>query len=199
MQELSCGAEVRSVYADGMGSLTIRAKMHVEKVGQREALVITEIPYSTNKSALVERIAELVTKKVCRMHDFPCILNISRSECSTHMQTLQGVSDVRDESDREGLRLVVETKRNADVNEIHSLLLKHTRLELKMNCNMVVLRGREPVRMCLMEQLHEFTKFRRVVIRNKARCVPLVSLLNLQNSCGQPIRAATRVPRSACI
>eukprot|EP00976_Prorocentrum_cordatum_P027757 563513-Prorocentrum_minimum.AAC.1 len=102
--------ELLKVYETGRGNFTLRGATHVETLGSggksREAIIITEIPYQTNKASLVERIAALVNDK-----------------------QLDGVSDLRDESDRNGMRIVVELKRGATASVVLNNLYKHTRLQ----------------------------------------------------------------------
>lgn len=115
--------ELRAMYETGRGNITLRGKAEIEttkrKSGSvREAIVISEIPYMTNKASLVERIAALVNSR-----------------------DLDGVSDVRDESDRDGMRVVVELKKGTNASVILNNLYKHTKLQVSVCCGT----GRRPV------------------------------------------------------
>src|SRR3989338_4139282 len=103
-----CGKDgIKDAYATGRGSLRIRAKAQVEQLkGNRQAIVITELPYQVNKALLIENIAKLVQAK-----------------------TLEGISDLRDESDKDGMRVVIELKRDSNDQVVLNQLFKHTQME----------------------------------------------------------------------
>ncbi|MFC1700234.1 DNA gyrase subunit A [Patescibacteria group bacterium] len=134
--------EIVQMYATGKGRAVTRAKMDVEeKKGGKIALVVTEIPYMVNKSTLLAKIADLVKKK-----------------------KIVGISDLRDESNKEGMRIVVELKRDAVVNKIKNQLYKFTPLQTTFNTNMVALLNNEPKLMTLKMVLEEFIKHRQQVV-----------------------------------
>ncbi len=131
----------RDAYHTGRGSVMMRAKSHIEEIGNREAIVVTEVPYQVNKSKLLERIAELVNNK-----------------------TIEGIADLRDESDRCGVRVVIEVKRDGDTSVIINQLYKHTPLQTSFGCNMLALNGGRPMTMTLKEMIAAFVNFRENVI-----------------------------------
>lgn len=134
--------EIVQMYATGKGRVVTRAKMEVEeKKGGKMALVVTEIPYMVNKSTLLSKIAELVKRK-----------------------KIVGISDLRDESNKEGLRIYIELKRDAVVNKIKNQLYKYTPLQTTFNTNMVALLNNEPKLMTLKMVLEEFIKHRQQVV-----------------------------------
>src|ERR1700736_327307 len=136
-----------NAYKMGRGSFTMRAKAAIENVGKdRENIVITEIPYQVNKSRLIERIAELVqTKKI------------------------EGISDVRDESDREGMRVVVEIKRGEEPQLILNHLYKHTQMQESFGMILLAISGGQPREMGLVELLRLFLDHRRDVVLRRTR------------------------------
>jgi len=138
---------IEQAYKSGRGSFIMRAKAAIEQVGKdRENIVITEIPYQVNKSRLVERIAELVqTKKV------------------------EGISDVRDESDREGMRVVVEVKRGEESQLVLNHLYKHTQMQESFGMILLAIAGGQPREMGLVEFLRLFLEHRREVVLRRTR------------------------------
>eukprot|EP00249_Psilotum_nudum_P016763 c25978_g1_i1 orf=224-3175(+) len=144
-----CGSvKILEAYRTGKGKLRVRGTTLIEQLdaSDRHAIIIKEIPYQTNKAALVEKIAELVNNKI-----------------------LVGISDVRDESDRTGMRVLIEMKRGSNPLVILNNLYKHTSLECSFCCNMVgIIKGR-PVLMGLKDVLQEFLDFRCSVIERRAR------------------------------
>jgi DNA gyrase subunit A len=136
---------IRSAYHLGRGSLTIRARAAIEEIRKdRMAIVVTEIPYQVNKARMIERIGELVREKV-----------------------LDGISDLRDESDREGLRVVIELKREAVPEVVLSQLYHHTQLQESFGVNMLALNGGKPELMNLRAVIGAFVDFREQVIRRR--------------------------------
>jgi DNA gyrase subunit A len=133
-------------YMTGRGSIMMRAKSEVEtnKKGDRQAIIITEIPYQVNKAKLIERIAELVREK-----------------------TIEGISDLRDESDRDGMRIVIELKRGEVSEVILNNLYKHTQLQLSFGIIMLAIVGGRPKVMTLLELIESFVEFRREVVRRR--------------------------------
>ncbi len=133
-------------YMTGRGSIMMRAKSEVEtnKKGDRQAIIVTEIPYQVNKAKLIERIAELVREK-----------------------TIEGISDLRDESDRDGMRIVIELKRGEVAEVILNNLYKHTQLQLSFGIIMLAIVGGRPKVMTLLEMIESFVEFRRDVVRRR--------------------------------
>ncbi len=144
------GAEIinpenlRKIYETGRGSVTIRAKHSIEEVRKKTAIVITELPYQVNKATLIKQIADLVKEK-----------------------KIDGISDIRDESDREGIRVVIELKRDATPEVVLNKLYKFTPLQTNFNFNMIALINGEPKLLNLKTYLKEFIEFRREVILRK--------------------------------
>jgi DNA gyrase subunit A len=138
---------IRQAYATGRGSIVVRGKVEREEVRkEREAIVVTEVPYLVNKARMVERIAEVVREK-----------------------RVEGIADLRDESDRQGLRVVIELKRDADFDVVLNQLYKFTPLQTTFGINMVALTGGRPQQMTLEEILRAFLDFREeVVLRRTA-------------------------------
>ncbi|PXW64133.1 DNA gyrase subunit A [Methylobacterium sp. B4] len=140
-------AGTRQAYTTGRGSIIMRAKSHVEELRkEREALIFTEIPYQVNKATLVEKIAELVKEK-----------------------RVEGISDLRDESDRDGMRIVVEIKRDAMADVVLNQLYRYTPLQTSFGCNMVALNGGRPELMNLKDLLLAFNDFREEVVSRRTK------------------------------
>lgn len=140
-------AGIRQAYETGRGSIIVRGRSSVEEVRkEREAIVITEIPYQVNKAAMVERIAELVREK-----------------------RIEGIADLRDESSREGMRVVVEVKRDALPDVVLNQLYRFTALQSSFGCNFVALNGGKPELMNLKQILDAFIAFREEVVTRRAR------------------------------
>src|SRR5690606_22566828 len=118
----------------------------VEEKGGKRAIVITEVPYQVNKAKMVERIADLVREKV-----------------------ITGISDLRDESDREGVRVVIELRRDADSDVVTNLLYQHTPLQTSFAYNMLALEGGRPKMMGLRDILQAFVRHREEVITRRTR------------------------------
>ncbi len=145
---------IREAYASGRGSIIMRAKAEVQTTAKdREMIVIHEIPYQVNKAQLLERIGEMVREK-----------------------TIEGISDIRDESDRNGMRVVIEIKRDATGDVVLNQLYRHTRLQTSFPVNLLAMNRGRPQQMGLKDVISAFCDFRKeVVIRrtsfllNKAR------------------------------
>jgi DNA gyrase subunit A len=138
---------IRNAYTTGRGSIIMRAKAQIETLRkEREAIVVTEIPYQVNKAALVERIAELVKEK-----------------------KIEGISDLRDESDREGMRIVVELKRDAVADVVLNQLWRHTSLQSSFPANMIALNGGRPELLTLHDILRAFVDFRETVVTRRTK------------------------------
>ena len=138
----------------GRGSVVVRGKTAIEtRVKDRESIIITEIPYQVNKASLVERIAELVREK-----------------------RIEGIADLRDESDRDGMRVVIDLKRDAGADVILNQLYRYTPLQSSFGVNMLALNEGRPEQLGLLPLIQAFLGFREeVVVRrtkfelNKAR------------------------------
>jgi DNA gyrase subunit A len=140
-------AGIRSAYHGGRGSIVMRGKVGFETIRkEREAIVITEIPYQVNKATMVERIAELVREK-----------------------RIDGVADLRDESDRDGYRVVVELKRDAERDVVLNQLYRFTPLQSSFGANMVALDGGRPLVMSLKDMLTAFIAFREEVVSRRTK------------------------------
>ena len=138
---------IRSAYETGRGSVLMRGKVHEETLrGDRAALVVTEIPYQVNKASMVEKIAELVRDK-----------------------RVEGISDIRDESDRDGYRVVVELKRDAVPDVVLNQLYRFTPLQTSFGCNFVALNGGKPEQMNLLDMLRAFIAFREEVVTRRTK------------------------------
>ncbi|HQT39379.1 MAG TPA: DNA gyrase subunit A [Acidocella sp.] len=138
---------IRNAFETGRGSITIRARATIEQIRKdRDAIIISEIPYQVNKSVLLERIAELVRAK-----------------------DIEGIADLRDESDREGMRIVVELKRDATGEVVLNQLYRFTNLQTSFGINMLALDKGRPRQMGLKDALNCFVEFREEVILRRAR------------------------------
>jgi DNA gyrase subunit A len=137
---------IREAFHLGRGSIPIRARSHVEEIRKdREAIVVNEIPYQVNKSRLLERIAECVREKI-----------------------IDGISDLRDESDRDGVRVVIELKRDAMAEVVLNQLYRHTPLQTSFGVNMLAINGGRPELMNLKQIIAAFVTFREEVITKRA-------------------------------
>ena len=140
-------AGIRSAFETGRGSVILRARASIEEIRRdREAIVVTEIPYQVNKAVLQERIAELVRAK-----------------------QVEGISDIRDESDRDGMRLVIELKRDATPEVVLNQLYRFTQLQTGFSVNMLALDQGRPRLMGLKDALQCFIAFREDVILRRSR------------------------------
>ncbi len=140
-------AGIRSAYETGRGSVMVRGRVSIEEVRkEREAIIITELPYQVNKAVLVEKIAELVRDK-----------------------RIEGIADMRDESSREGMRVVIEVKRDALPDVVLNQLYRFTALQSSFGCNFVALNGGKPELMSLKQILQAFIDFRQEVVTRRAR------------------------------
>ena len=138
---------IYSAYSTGRGSIVMRGRVHFEEIrNDREAIVITEIPYQVNKAAMIEKMAELVREK-----------------------RVEGISDIRDESDRQGYRVVVELKRDANAEVILNQLYRYTPLQTSFGANMVALNGGKPEVMTLLDMLRAFVAFREEVVSRRTK------------------------------
>ena len=137
----------RAALARGRGSILMRARSAVEEIRKdREAIIVTELPYQVNKAVLTERIAELVRDK-----------------------RVEGISDIRDESDRSGMRLVIELKRDASSEVVLNQLYRFSNLQQSFGVNMLALNDGRPVQMNLKELLAAFVAFREEVVTRRTK------------------------------
>jgi len=141
------GAEgIAEAYRTGRGLIRLRAKVTVERKGGRESLIIREIPYQVNKARLIERIAELVKDK-----------------------KVEGIADIRDESDREGLRVAIMLKKDEPAQPILNQLYLHTQMQVTFGINLVAIVHNRPELLSLKDLLHHFLEHRREVIVRRTR------------------------------
>ncbi len=140
-------AGIYSAYSTGRGSVIMRGRAAIEQMkGDREQIIITEVPYQVNKATMIEKIADLVREK-----------------------RIEGISDIRDESDRQGYRVVVELKRDAVADVILNQLYRFTPLQTSFGCNMVALNGGKPEVMNLPDMLKAFVTFREEVVSRRTK------------------------------
>lgn len=140
-------AGIKSAYETGRGSILMRSRTHIEqRAGDRESIIVTEVPYQVNKAAMIEKMADLVRDK-----------------------RVEGISDIRDESDRQGYRVVIELKRDANADVILNQLYRFTPLQTSFGANMVALNGGRPEQMTLLDMLRAFVAFREVVVSRRIK------------------------------
>jgi DNA gyrase subunit A len=140
-------AGIRAAYHLGRGSIVMRAVTEIEELRkEREAIIVTEIPYQVNKTTLIERIAELVREK-----------------------KIEGISDLRDESDRQGMRIVIELKRDAMADVVLNQLYRFTPLQTSFGANMVALNGGRPETLNLKDFVRAFAEFREEVVSRRTK------------------------------
>ncbi|HZI89573.1 MAG TPA: DNA topoisomerase (ATP-hydrolyzing), partial [Candidatus Polarisedimenticolia bacterium] len=138
---------IQDCYTTGRGHISVRARAEIEEYKKdREAIIVTEIPYMVNKAALLEKIAELVK-------DGP----------------LDGISDLRDESDRDGMRIVIELKRDAQPRVVLNQLYKHTQMQTTFGANMLALVGNRPLTLTLKEMIDHYIAHRREVVVRRTK------------------------------
>jgi len=139
---------IRNAYATGQGRVIMRARAHVEEMARagRFQIVVTELPYQTNKASLIEKMADLVKDK-----------------------KIDGISDLRDESDRHGMRIAIELKAGGQPKQILNALYKHTSMQSSFNVHMLCLVNGQPKTVTLRTALHEYLNFRRSVIRRRSQ------------------------------
>ncbi len=138
---------IRSAYETGRGSVLMRSKVEFETIrAEREAIIVSEIPYQVNKASMIEKIAELVRDK-----------------------RIEGISDIRDESDRDGYRVVIELKRDAVGDVVLNQLYRFTPLQTSFGCNFVALIGGKPEQLHLMDLLKAFVAFREEVVTRRTK------------------------------
>ncbi len=136
---------IRQMYAHGRGRVVMRAQVAFEEVrGDRTAIIVTELPYQVNKASLLEKMAELVKDK-----------------------RIEGIADLRDESDRDGMRIFVEIKRDANPHKVLNNLFKHTPMQLAFNMNMLALVDGQPQTLPLRGVLVHYIDHRREIVRRR--------------------------------
>ncbi|KQL51335.1 DNA gyrase subunit A [Heyndrickxia shackletonii] len=136
---------IRRAYETGKGSITLRARVEIEqKASGKEMIIVKEIPYQVNKAKLVERIAELVRDK-----------------------KIDGITDLRDESDRTGMRVVIEVRKDANANVLLNNLFKHTALQTTFGINLLALVKGQPKVLNLKECLYHYLEHQKVIIRRR--------------------------------
>ena len=138
---------IYSAYSTGRGSIIMRGKVSIEQMrGDREAIIITEVPFQVNKATMIEKMAELVRDK-----------------------RIEGISDIRDESDRQGYRVVIELKRDANSDVILNQLYRFTPLQSSFGANVVALNGGKPEVLTLIDMLRAFISFREDVVSRRTK------------------------------
>jgi len=138
---------IKAAYETGKGIIQLRARAIIERdrKGERESIIVTELPYQTNKAKLIEKIAELAQEKV-----------------------IEGIAAVRDESDREGMRVVIELKRNEVPEVILNQLYKHTQMQTSFGIILLAIHQNQPKLLSLKEMLHLFLQHRREVVTRRS-------------------------------
>lgn len=137
---------IRAAYATGRGKITLRGQTHFEKVRGRQSIIITEIPYMVNKARLIENIASLSKDK-----------------------RIEGIYHIQDESSREGMRIVVELKKDANEQIVLNKLFSYTQLQDTISVNMLALVNGEPKTLSLKQMLEQYLQFQVEVITNRTR------------------------------
>ncbi|HEY3623755.1 MAG TPA: DNA gyrase subunit A [Roseiarcus sp.] len=161
-------AGIRAAYATGRGSIIMRAKVAVEELRKdREALIVGEIPYQVNKATLIERMAELVREK-----------------------RIEGISDLRDESDRDGMRIVIELRRDAVADVVLNQLWRFTALQSSFGANMIALNGGRPEMLTLTDMLRAFLDFREDVVTRRTKYLLTKARDNAHTQVGLAIAVA---------
>ena len=140
-------AGIKSAFSTGRGSIIMRSRVEVETIRKdRQALIVTEIPYQTNKSTMIEKIAEMVRDK-----------------------KIEGISDIRDESSREGMRVVIELKRDAEPEIVLNQLWRFSQLQSSFSVNNIALSRGKPEQLTLLDLLTTFISFREEVITRRTK------------------------------
>ncbi|MBN1175930.1 DNA gyrase subunit A [Candidatus Woesearchaeota archaeon] len=137
---------IKQAYLTGRGKIKVKAVMHEEEIRNRTAIIVTEIPYQVNKASLIEQIADAVRDK-----------------------RIEGISDLRDESDRTGMRIVIELKRDANIEVVKNQLLKHSRLQIGTGIIFLSIVNGEPKILGLKDMLSEFIKHRKEVVTRRTK------------------------------
>lgn len=146
--ELILGEGLKAAYETGKGKITIRAKVGVETNGDKQSIIITEIPYQVNKALLLQKIAELKEK---------------------NKDKLSVISEIRDESDRTGMRVVIRLKKEANVKKILGYLYQSTNLQTSFSFSMIAIAGGKPKQMGLLDIISYYTAYQRDVIVRRTK------------------------------
>ncbi|MDP4177882.1 MAG: DNA gyrase subunit A [Bacillota bacterium] len=139
-------AGIKDAYLTGRGRITVRAKAEIEEEKERQKIIVSQLPYQVNKANLILKIADLVKDK-----------------------RIEGISDLRDESDREGMRVVIEIKKDANANIILNQLFKHTQMQDTFGVIMIALVNNEPKVLNLKEMLVHYLNFQKEIIRRRTK------------------------------
>lgn len=142
------GDEIRQAYETGKGKITVRSTVEIENVGDKQQLVITDIPYQVNKAQLLQKIAELK---------------------ETNKDKLSCIQEIRDESDRNGIRAVIRLKKDANARAVLDYLYKATQLQTNFGVNMVAIAGGKPKQMNLQEIISYYVEYQRLVIYRRTK------------------------------
>lgn len=137
---------IRQAYRTGRGKVRVRARTEIEEVKNRTRIVVTEIPYMVNKAGLLEAIAQLVREK-----------------------KVQGIADLRDESDRDGMRVVIDLKSGANPDVVLNQLYSHSRLQDTFSMNLLALVDNQPRVLSLKEIIHHFIEYRKEIVRKRTQ------------------------------
>ncbi len=143
---IMCGSGLKEAYKTGHGKITVRAKTQLEEAKNRTRIIVTEIPYMVNKAEMIEAIADLVRDK-----------------------KVQGIADLRDESDREGMRIVVDLKQGANSDVVLNQLFAHSRMQETFGINMLALVDNRPKILTLKEIIQEYINYRRSIVRKRTQ------------------------------
>jgi len=146
--QLILGEGIESAYSTGKGKISIRAKVGIEQNGDKQSLVITEIPYQVNKALLLQKIAELKEK---------------------NKDKLSAISEIRDESDRNGMRAVIRLKKEANAKKILGYLYQSTNLQVSYSINMIAIADGKPRQMGLLDIISYYTAFQREVVLRRTK------------------------------
>ncbi|MBQ0017568.1 MAG: DNA topoisomerase 4 subunit A [Clostridiales bacterium] len=143
------GGELKTAYETGKGKIIIRGKVHIEQEkNEKQSIVITEFPYQVNKASFLQKVVELREK---------------------HKEILSGITDIRDESDRSGIRAVITCKKDVDPNMILNFLYKYTELQTTFGINMVAIANGKPLLMGLKEILTYYVNYQRDVVLRRTK------------------------------
>ncbi|MFH1399286.1 MAG: DNA gyrase subunit A [Candidatus Woesearchaeota archaeon] len=139
-------AGIRQAYKTGRGQITVRAKVEVEEAKEKRAIIVQEIPYMVNKAQLVEKIANCIKAG-----------------------NIKGIADLRDESDRDGMRIVIDLKKEANQEVVLNQLYKHTRMQTTFGINILALVGNQPKTLSLKQLVQHFIEHRQLVIKRRTQ------------------------------
>ncbi len=143
---IMCGSGLKEAYKTGHGKITVRAKTHLEETKTRTRIIVTEIPYMVNKAEMIEAIADLVRDK-----------------------KVQGIADLRDESDRDGMRIVIDLKQGANSDVVLNQLFAHSRLQETFGINLLALVDNQPRILTLKDMIQYYIDYRRSIVRKRTQ------------------------------